>query len=206
MGQKSFHLATPFFSFSILDSRSFLRSSSPMRARTLVHCFGLPRMSWSLKQSCSQSFLMISTARFMLGWTLSFLKRTFLVLCSPPDTTYHLRWENSMTVEGKKLPEDTQPLPPSADRSASLLTDHLPSYLSFSRQNVFSTFTELWCWKMSLRNNWAHPAMHPSPATVDPQQMLKAKILSKTSVQYLHRNHHVPSNHLYSPRAQEWKS
>ena len=83
-----FHRATPSFSFSILASRSPRRSSSPIRARTLVHCLAEPRMSWSLRQSFSQSFLMISTARVILGCTLSFLKRTFLVLCSPPATTW----------------------------------------------------------------------------------------------------------------------
>ena len=92
-----FHRATPSFSFSILASRSPRRSSSPIRARTLVHCLAEPRMSWSLRQSFSQSFLMISTARVILGCTLSFLKRTFLVLCSPPATT----WSQRIAIRGQ---------------------------------------------------------------------------------------------------------
>ena len=35
--------------------------------------------------------------------------------------------------------------------------------------------------------------MHPPPATVHPEKMLKAKVLSQTSVQDLHRDHHVPA-------------
>ena len=35
--------------------------------------------------------------------------------------------------------------------------------------------------------------MHPPPPTVHPEKMLKPKVLPQTSVQYLHRNHHVPA-------------
>ena len=35
--------------------------------------------------------------------------------------------------------------------------------------------------------------MHSSTSTVHPEKMLKPKILSQTSVQYLHCNHHVPA-------------
>ena len=35
--------------------------------------------------------------------------------------------------------------------------------------------------------------MHPPPATVHPEKMLKAKVLSQTRVQDLHRDHHVPA-------------
>ena len=35
--------------------------------------------------------------------------------------------------------------------------------------------------------------MHPPPATVHPEKMLKAEVLSQTRVQDLHRDHHVPA-------------
>ena len=35
--------------------------------------------------------------------------------------------------------------------------------------------------------------MHSPSSTVHPEKMLKPKILSQTSVQYLHGNHHVPA-------------
>ena len=138
-----FHRATPSFSFSILASRSPRRSSSPMRARTLVHCLAEPRMSWSLRQSFSQSFLMISTARVILGCTLSFLKRTFLVLCSPPATT----WSQWNAMRGKcQAPQVPSAQVPDAMPTKSYLKilSHRPSLLT----------TQFPCWLIAnLRFN-----------------------------------------------------
>ena len=222
-----FHRATPSFSFSILASRSPRRSSSPMRARTLVHCLAEPRMSWSLRQSFSQSFLMISTARVILGCTLSFLKRTFLVLCSPPATT----WSQWNAMRGKcQAPQVPSAQVPDAmptksylkilSHRPSLLTTQFPCWLianlrfyhfEINLTDQVNPFRFALVWRVEGKK-WntfegvarkSYPAMHSSPTTVHPEKVLEAEIFSEPGVQYLHGHHHIPA--VQVKKVQGWR-